>query len=768
MSCQVGHSPTDSLPGRSLRLYSSYSSLGCPAKPVRLPACLPGSFDRVERAGTARLLNRLRAEHTADREDDRSHALRSQGAQQRKRWALRERPGRVIGSKEQARLSETGDISPPADTFRQRTPSRQVCNTAPHWTRTDASSPQMGEPSPTRQHSRSSSHFASNLILSPVSGTAPQLPSAADSPAADASRRPKAGEHVQRRRSAPFGPDLIREPPSPPPWQAEPRGREGEGEAPGDDDGSRTPSLPPTDPSTPAQSSFPSTSNSLAQFIQTKRRQASAPYFASARSQSLFSPGAGFSLGRDSSDAVSSPQTTTATTSDLPAAAPRNRSRASSRRATATGGLPQLRTQGLESFAQIAQHDAGLVPTPTIEEWRQLGSDLADMRMKAEQEEQEQGAGGEARHASPPRPKPKWKRWPSLHDDSDDSDDEGESSGGDQAEDFRLSLSLSALGQHQLPHTPPPGAGPEAPKKSYKSSFAYSSSGFGSTGGFVSHSNTRSLGGLSSASSPEPDSAQGVFEPTHDGAGQKGDPTLALSTTEVNVQSMTHLSRPSLSRGSLSTATGGLSTPSPPRSGDSETETGSVGSVPPPATAVAAAEETTQKPRDGLPRVPLPPRVYRSLETGEPGSSTSSTSATSSTTSLSDDVFPSGAPTPFDGDPFASSAPAGTAVPPTPHFGEHVPGGEPPEGAPHPQRDGAGTGDVQAVDLDWTKPLGPVDPRTYSAVTGLRDIRSFVCEEEEAGKGAYGSVRRARERGPDGKPVGVSRRPAPSRVRTVH
>ncbi|BGP52449.1 hypothetical protein JCM8202_002317 [Rhodotorula sphaerocarpa] len=612
----------------------------------------------------------------------------------------------------------------------------------------------MGAPSPTRQHSRSSSHFASNLILSPVSGTAPQLPSAADSPAADASRRPKAGEHVQRRRSAPFGSDLIREPPSPPPWQTEPRGREGEGEAPGDDDGSRTPSLPPTDPSTPAQSSFPSTSNSLAQFIQTKRRQASAPYFASARSQSLFSPGAGFSLGRDSSDAVSSPQTTTATTSDLPAAAPRNRSRASSRRATATGGLPQLRTQGLESFAQIAQHDAGLVPTPTIEEWRQLGSDLADMRMKAEQEEQEQGAGGEARHASPPRPKPKWKRWPSLHDDSDDSDDEGESSGGDQAEDFRLSLSLSALGQHQLPHTPPPGAGPEAPKKSYKSSFAYSSSGFGSTGGFVSHSNTRSLGGLSSASSPEPDSAQGVFEPTHDGAGQKGDPTLALSTTEVNVQSMTHLSRPSLSRGSLSTATGGLSTPSPPRSGDSETETGSVGSVPPPATAVAAAEETTQKPRDGLPRVPLPPRVYRSLETGEPGSSTSSTSATSSTTSLSDDVFPSGAPTPFDGDPFASSAPAGTAVPPTPHFGEHVPGGEPPEGAPHPQRDGAGTGDVQAVDLDWTKPLGPVDPRTYSAVTGLRDIRSFVCEEEEAGKGAYGSVRRARERGPDGKPVG--------------
>jgi hypothetical protein len=37
----------------------------------------------------------------------------------------------------------------------------------------------------------------------------------------------------------------------------------------------------------------------------------------------------------------------------------------------------------------------------------------------------------------------------------------------------------------------------------------------------------------------------------------------------------------------------------------------------------------------------------------------------------------------------------------------------------------------------------------------MRDIRSFICDEEEAGKGAYGSVRRARERSKAGKPVGV-------------
>ena len=52
--------------------------------------------------------------------------------------------------------------------------------------------------------------------------------------------------------------------------------------------------------------------------------------------------------------------------------------------------------------------------------------------------------------------------------------------------------------------------------------------------------------------------------------------------------------------------------------------------------------------------------------------------------------------------------------------------------------------------------IGPIDPRAYSAVTGMRSVDSFVVQGE-AGKGAYGLVRRVREKGPDGKAVGVSR-----------
>lgn len=62
---------------------------------------------------------------------------------------------------------------------------------------------------------------------------------------------------------------------------------------------------------------------------------------------------------------------------------------------------------------------------------------------------------------------------------------------------------------------------------------------------------------------------------------------------------------------------------------------------------------------------------------------------------------------------------------------------------------------TSAVLLDWVHNLGPVDPRKYSAVTGLRGIGDFVIEGE-AGKGAYGTVRKAREKGPDGNAVGVS------------
>lgn len=50
---------------------------------------------------------------------------------------------------------------------------------------------------------------------------------------------------------------------------------------------------------------------------------------------------------------------------------------------------------------------------------------------------------------------------------------------------------------------------------------------------------------------------------------------------------------------------------------------------------------------------------------------------------------------------------------------------------------------------------GPPDPRAYSAVTGLRNIDSFTVQGE-VGKGAYGLVRKVREKGPDGRPIGVS------------
>lgn len=569
-----------------------------------------------------------------------------------------------------------------------------------------------------RQHSRTSSQFANNLglSLSPLTSTAPSLPSPTASSAEprlvrrDDDRDDR--EHAAaRRRSIPFtsvDPTLTTRPRS----------------------GTTTPALPPTDPWTPAQSAFPSTSTSLAQFIQTKRRQASAPYFASARSSSLFSPGAGFSLGPEALH----PEPPTATTkkpTDSPAAS-RNRSRASSRRATATGGLAPLRTHGLESFAQIAQHDAGLVPTPTIEEWRQLGSDLnalADLRVDDHDKD-----------ATPKRTQPKWKRWPSLHDDYDDDDDDDASSSGgeDQADDFRLSLSLSALGKykqnHQLPHVPPSARSDEhaheeanhpaddgddhSPRPSYKSSFSYSSSGFGSTGGFVSHSNTRSIhSATSTSSSPDP------------GAAGFADSTSTPPT---------HVSRPSLSRGSLSTATGGLSTPSPPESSSTDSLT-DLATATTTSSSSTSRQPSTKKP--GPLKVPLPPSVYRSLEEGEGSFATSQSSL---------DDFDSAAATPFDGDPFASTAPAGTEVPPTPYYSTDGPAGD------NNKRRTSDEAGLTAVDLDWTKPLGPVDPRTYSAITGLRDIRSFVCEQDEAGKGAYGSVRRARERGPDGKPIGVS------------
>lgn len=53
---------------------------------------------------------------------------------------------------------------------------------------------------------------------------------------------------------------------------------------------------------------------------------------------------------------------------------------------------------------------------------------------------------------------------------------------------------------------------------------------------------------------------------------------------------------------------------------------------------------------------------------------------------------------------------------------------------------------------------GPMDPRHYSAVTGIRNIDTFAVVSE-AGKGAYGLVRKVREIGDDGYPTGVGHIP---------
>lgn len=564
-------------------------------------------------------------------------------------------------------------------------------------------------------------------------------------------------------------------------------------------------SLPPTDPSTPAHVSFPSTSSSLAQFIQHKRRQASAPYFASARSQSLFSPGAGFSLGPSGTEAglagtaVSDvPVAVSGAVNGVPERAPsRPRSRASSRRATAMG--LSLTTAGL---AAPDAADGGLVVTPTTEEWRVLGSELSDLAsLRAKEDEDEAARQRAAAKESPARDAadagerkaPRWKRWPSLTDDDDDDDEEEDEE--DDHSHFALSLSLSSLGKdkHQLPHTPLIPASPRAaaptssapsspppirptPVPAYKSSFSYTSTGSGVTGGFTSHSNTSSLSrnahpaasapaassglsappmsasgseGLSGASastsatastSSSPSTGSTAFKPS---TTRKGDPSVALT----KAQALAHTSRPALSRGSLSTATGVLSSPPIPPAPHAAAEPSDAPATTTNGHAPGHDGEPASATKHGMPHIPLAPQVLRALSEDTPA-----------VTGLGVDGFvtpPSVAATPFDGDPFASSAPVGASVPPTPGVGDvaAAPGGAGTAAqSASPPLDGTGAG---AVSLDWSRAPGPVDPRTYSAVTGLRDIDAFVCEDGEAGKGAYGSVRRAREKGPDGQPIGV-------------
>jgi len=552
-------------------------------------------------------------------------------------------------------------------------------------------------------------------------------------------------------------------------------------------------SLPPTDPTTPAQTSFPNSSIGLAQLIQQKRRQASAPYYNTARTyQQRFvstpvtsNENGGFSVlsGGGTGDAtswnggwgttapiastsgtISPPLGTVELGQSLPPS--RSRSRHGSRRSTTSGRL-SLQTSGLHlalgdsllspGSMAIGEGDEGMVMTPTTEEWRSLGgklSELADLRAKDEErlrlKEEERLALWEKEREERQRQeesivkKKKNPLRPSLWDVSSDEDD--------KEDDLGLSLSLSRFTTNgkkkrqssdsspstiPIP-TPPPPAPPEAsPSNSLdndgmrrpgyqhvpKSSFSYSSTKGGRAGGFVSHSNTSSLSSVStSLATPEEDSLPTIskapdseplptvetFKPTH--RPQKSESSIQLNPTSI--------ARPALSRGSLTSATGGLS--SPPIVVNQEDK----GSCSPPKGL-------------GLPKIPLPPNVYKSLEQG----------FSSSSADLGGGTPRSTAPTPSfdrsDQEPLTTPL---TEVQ-TPY--------EPPFAPPSPARDDLGS-IITAVDLDWTKPLGPVDPRTYSAVTGLRNIKSFVVEQEEAGKGAYGSVRRARERGPSGQAVGVS------------
>jgi hypothetical protein len=95
----------------------------------------------------------------------------------------------------------------------------------------------------------------------------------------------------------------------------------------------------------------PEGTSGLAQLIQKKRRQASAPYLASARSSSLFSPGAGFGIS-----------STTETGATTPPFAAEDMRRARSRQASRAGTVGSLQLGGLWE-----RDGTGMVMTPTTE-----------------------------------------------------------------------------------------------------------------------------------------------------------------------------------------------------------------------------------------------------------------------------------------------------------------------------------------------------------------------------------------------------------------
>lgn len=123
--------------------------------------------------------------------------------------------------------------------------------------------------------------------------------------------------------------------------------------------------LPATDPAAPANISFPDTSTGLAQLIQQKRRQASAPYFVSAREQSPFSPGSGFGFSGPSS-ATHSGEGRTGWVGGWGSSAPGEERRARSRIASRRGTVSGLHLGGSLAAPEMLD-EPGMVMTPTTE-----------------------------------------------------------------------------------------------------------------------------------------------------------------------------------------------------------------------------------------------------------------------------------------------------------------------------------------------------------------------------------------------------------------
>lgn len=345
-----------------------------------------------------------------------------------------------------------------------------------------------------RQHSRSSSQLATLASLS-LSPTSPhkRLSSSASSSVGSSRNVSPSRYNPTRARAFSLGLGIDpggggdadeREPPSP-------RGRNYSlSSSPRGLSPIPSSSLEPV-ASAPGEGASP-----LAQLIQQKRRQASAPYFASARTASLFSPGAGFGIVGSSDEEG-------------------RRSRQPSRRGSVGGLHVDLRGAGFSGSA-----DLGMVMTPTTEEWRQLGgqlSELADLRARDD----------EARLAL--------ERTPSGHSSTVSSSSSSSS------------LSLTAPTFPRRPShvhdVEPDLAAPPLEPRAVKPSFSYQPS----RAGFQTHGTHRSISSLSSsAHSPErarpsPHTAplpSAAFKPSH--RPQVSDSGL----------------RPNLSRGSLSSTTG--------------------------------------------------------------------------------------------------------------------------------------------------------------------------------------------------------------------